>query len=171
MPLASSYKIICIDEAHFRRDADKRRCWSPVGETPVVHVNGSTQNTNVYGAYTLDGKFHYKFVEKQLAIKTIAFLERLRKIYKKIIFIIDKARWHTAKIVEKYIARNTKNLKIVFFPTTSPDLNPVEECWRQTRNNVTANKAFSTCDELKKELRKHWNKQKFQHKSINYLLP
>lgn len=171
MPLAHDYTIISIDEANFRRDADKRRCWSPIGKTPIVHVNGSTQNTNVYGAYTHDGNFHYKFVEKQLAVKTIAFFERLRKIYKRIIFIVDKARWHTAKIVEEYISRNSENLKIVFFPTTSPDLNPVEECWKQTRNKVTANKAFPSCDELRKELRRHWNQQKFQHKSINYLLP
>ena len=91
--MASTHKIICIDEAHFRRDADKRRCWSPIGEAPIVHVNGSTQNTNVYGAYTLDGKFHYKFVERQLATVTVAFLERLRKIYKKIVFVLESGIW------------------------------------------------------------------------------
>jgi len=154
--MASDYTIICIDEAHFRRDADKRRCWSPIGKTPVVHVNGSTQNTNVYGAYTLDGKFHYKFVEKQLAVTTVKFLERLRKIYKKIIFVLDRARWHTAKHVEEYVARMKGNVQLVFFPKTSPDANPVEECWRQTRNNVTANKAFSSTTKLKNALRKEW---------------
>ncbi len=132
------------------------------------HTTGSTQNTNVYGAYTLDGKFHYKFVEKQLATKTIAFFERLRKIYKKIIFIVDKARWHTAKIVKKYISKNSENLKIIFFPTTSPELNPIEECWRQTRNNA-ANKAFSSSNELKQELRQQWKRQRFKHRIINYL--
>lgn len=171
MPLVHEYKIICVDEAHFRRDADKRRCWSPIGKTPIVHVNGSKQNTNVYGAYTIDGKFHYKLVEKQLATTTIAFFKRLLKIYKKIIFIIDKARWHTAKIVNKFVEQNKRDIKIVYFPTTSPDLNPVEECWRQTRNNVTANKAFNDVNKLKKALRTEWNKQKFHHKSINYLLP
>jgi transposase len=169
--LADEYKIICIDEAHFRRDADKRRCWSPIGKTPIVHVNGSTQNTNVYGAYTIDGKFHYKFVEKQLAITTIAFFERLRKIYRKIIFVLDRATWHTAKIVQEYVENFKDDIQLVFFPKTSPDTNPVEECWRQTRNNVTANTAFSDTQLLKKALRTEWNKQKFEHKSINYLLP
>ena len=169
--MADDYKIICIDEAHFRRDADKRRCWSSIGKTPIVYVNGSTQNTNVYGAYTLDGKFHYKFVEKQLAITTIAFFERLRKIYKKIIFVLDRATWHTAKIVHEYVKKFKDDIQLVFFPKTSPDANPVEECWRQTRNNVTANTAFSNTESLKKALRLEWNKQNFQHKSINYLLP
>lgn len=169
--MADDYQIICIDEAHFRRDADKRRCWSPIGKTPIVHVNGSTQNTNVYGAYTLDGKFHYKFVKKQLAITTIAFFERLRKIYRKIIFVLDRATWHTAKIVQEYVETFKGDIQLVFFPKTSPDANPVEECWRQTRNNVTANTAFSDTQLLKKALRSEWNKQKFQHKSINYLLP
>jgi transposase len=134
-------------------------------------VNGSFQNTNVYGAYTLDGKFHYKFVERQLATVTVAFLERLRKIYKKIIFVLDRARWHTAKYVMKYIEKFEGDIQLVFFPKTSPDANPVEECWRQTRNNVTANHAFSTTEQLKKELRHEWKRQQFKHKSINYLLP
>lgn len=169
MPLANEYEIICIDEAHFRREADKRRCWSPIGITPIVHVNGSFQNTNVYGAYTFKGKFHYKFVEKQIAIKTISFLERLRKIYKKIIFIVDNARWHTAKIVKKYIRKFGNKMKIIFLPTASPEVNPVEECWKQTRNKVTGNIAYGNTEQLKKALRKEWNKQKFKHKSINYL--
>ena len=169
--MATDHEIICIDEAHFRRDADKRRCWSPIGKTPIVHVNGSTQNTNVYGAYTLDGKFHYKFVERQLATVTVAFLERLRKIYKKIIFVLDQARWHTAKYVNEYVEKFGDDIQLVFFPKTSPDLNPVEECWRQTRNNVTANKAFPSTTQLKQALRKEWKKQKFKHQSINYLCP
>lgn len=167
--MADKYKIICIDEAHFRRDADKRRCWSPIGITPTVHVNGGTQNTNVYGAYTIDGKFHYKFVKKQLAVKTIAFFERLRKIYGKIIFIVDKARWHTANSVQEYLHKHGSSLRVEYFPTTSPDINPVEECWRQTRNIVTANIAFDDVGILKKALRVEWNKQKFEHKIINYL--
>ena len=167
--MASSHKIICIDEAHFRRDADKRRCWGPIGKTLIVHVNGSTQNTNVYGAYTLEGKFHYKFVEKQLATVTVAFLERLRKIYKKIVFVLDRARWHTARFVMNYVEKHNGNIQLVFLPKTSPDANPVEECWRQTRNNVTANRAFPSREKLKQELRKLWNRQKFKHKNINYL--
>jgi transposase len=123
----------------------------------------------VYGAYTLRRKFHYKFVEKQLAIKTRAFLERLRKAYKKIVFLLDRARWHTAKIIRAYARKHKADIKLVFFPITSPDLNPVEECWRQTRNEVTANTAFSSIDRLKAELRRHWNAQKFQHSIINYL--
>lgn len=171
MPLANEYEIICIDEAHFRREADKRRCWSLVGTTPIVHVNGSFQNTNVYGAYTLKGKFHYKFVERQIATKTISFLERLRKIYKKIIFLLDNARWHTAKIVEEYVKKFDKQMKIIFLPKASPELNPVEECWRQTRNNVTGNISYNSTEQLKGALRNEWNKQKFRHKSINYLCP
>jgi transposase len=171
MPLAIDYKIICIDEAHFRRDADKRRCWGMVGKSSLVHVNGSTQSTNIYGAYTLDGKFHYKFAKKQLAVTTVKFFERLRKIYKKIIFVLDRARWHTAKHVIEYAEKFSGDIQFVFFPKTCPDANPVEECWRQTRNNVTANKAFSSTDRLKQALRKEWNKQKFKHKCINYLLP
>lgn len=167
--MGAEYEIICIDEAFFRREADKRRCWSPVGKTSIVYVNGSTQNTSVYGAYTNSGKFHYKFVKKQIAIKTIAFFEHLRKIYQKIIILVDKAKWHTAKIVQRYIDANKDNIKVFYFPTACPDINPAEECWRLTREYVTANTAFDSVDDLKASLRSKWNRQKFQHKIINYL--
>lgn len=169
MPLADEYEIICIDEAHFKRDADKRKCWSLIGQTPIVYVNGSHQKTNVYGAYTLSGKFHYKFVERQISEKTITFFERLRKIYGKIVFILDQACWHTSKKVEKYIQQHKEEIKVFFFPTATPELNAVEECWKQTRTNVTGNIAFDSVQDLKKALRSSWNKQPFQHKVINYL--
>jgi transposase len=167
--MADEYKIICIDEVHFRRDADKRRSWSLIGVPPIVHVNGSFQNTNAYGAYTLDGKFHYKFVERQDSTKTIAFFERLRKKYGKIIFVLDNARWHTSKAVQSYVKNCCGAVKLVFFPKTSPDANPVEECWRQTRNNTTANIAFDSVVDLKNALSTFWKKQQFTHNIINYL--
>jgi len=71
--------------------------------------------------------------------------------------------------VKQYINKHKKEIKIFFFPTATPELNPVEECWRQTRNTVTGNIAFDTVQDLKKSLRSSWNKQPFQHKSINYL--
>ena len=125
----------------------------------------------MYGAYTLSGKFHYKFVERQISARTIAFFERLRKIYKKIILIVDQACWHTSKMVKKYIKQHKESIKVFFFPTATPELNAVEECWRQTRNTVTANTAFDTVKDLKNALRSSWNKQPFQHKVINYLSP
>ena len=169
MPLAATHKIIYIDEAHFRRDADKRRCWSPIGNSPIVYVNGSTENTNVYGAYTLDGKFHYKFAKKQLATITIKFFKHLIHIYKKIVLIVDRAKWHTAKAVWDFVNKNPQKIQLFLFPKASPELNPVEECWHQTRSIVTANKTFNNTGELKKSLRKQWNKQKFTHNIINYL--
>ena len=96
-------------------------------------------------------------------------MERLRKIYKKIIFVLDRATWHTAKYVMNYVEKFGDDIQLVFFPKTSPDANPVEECWRQTRNNVTANTAFDDVALLKKALRTEWNKQKFKHIVINYL--
>ena len=74
-------------------------------------------------------------------------------------------------MVEKYIHKNKNDIKIFFFPTASPELNAVEECWRETRNNITANTAFDNLEDLKKTLRSSWNKQPFQHKIINYLSP
>ena len=40
---------------------------------------------------------------------------------------------------------------ICFFPTGVLDLNPTEECWNQTRAEVTANKSHNSKEQLLKE--------------------
>ena len=42
----------------------------------------------------------------------------------------------------------------MFLPTGAADIDPVEECWRQTRENRTAN----TTKELRTSLKSFWNK-------------
>ena len=163
--------IICLDEVHFTIDADRRKCWARKGTTPLVYTNGSKEAINVGGALTWQGKFHYQEMGRQVKEEVLKFIRRLHKRYKKVLFILDRATWHKNNLVMGYFEVNKKTLDYMFLPAGAPDLDPVEECWRQTREKKTANKAHNTVKALRTSLKSFWNKQPFDLILSNYLCP
>ena len=73
------------------------------------------------------------------------YLEEFSKEYfnKKIIMIMDQAGWHKSKAL-----KIPKNIKIIFLPPYSPELNPVERFWKWTRSGITHNRLFDSLDDM-----------------------
>lgn len=163
--------IICLDEAHFTIDADRRKCWARKGTKPIVYKNGSKKAINVGGALTWIGKFHYQEMERQNKEEVLKFIKRLHKRYKKVLFILDKATWHKNNLVMEYFNDNKETTDYMFFPTGAADVDPVEECWRQTREEKTANTSHDTVEALRISLKSFWNGQPFNLNLSNYLCP
>ena len=130
-----------------------------------MYANGSTQNANVYGAYTIHGRFPYKFVKRHLAVKTVTFFERLRKIYKKIVFIVNEARWHLTKKVLNFIKQN--RIKLIRLLAYSPELNPIEQYWQNVKKWL-GTRIWSSIKELEKELRASFRKKDLVPKRYGY---
>lgn len=67
---------------------------------------------------------------------------------KKVCMVIDNAPWHTKayRLVEEEAldeyADIREKIELVKLPPYSPDLNPIEQCWRITRRDVTHNTYF-----------------------------
>ena len=59
------------------------------------------------------------------------------------LMFLDKAGWHTTN--ELYVP---ENMKLLFLPPYSPELNPVEPIWRYLRENYFRNYCFSSLDEV-----------------------
>jgi len=67
---------------------------------------------------------------------------------KKFCMVIDNAPWHKKayrlvqeEALEEY-ADIREKIKLIKLPPYSPDLNPIEQCWRITRREVTHNTYF-----------------------------
>ena len=69
----------------------------------------------------------------------------------------------------EYLERN--EIPYMFFPTGAPDVNPTEECWKKTRDNVTNNTSHNSSEELYESLKNYWESQPFRHDVLNYLIP
>jgi transposase len=65
------------------------------------------------------------------------------------LLIVDGAGWHRSKRVEV-----PDNMRLLFLPAYSPELNPVENLWKEIKKELK-NKVFKTMDELFGTI-KHW---------------
>jgi transposase len=160
---------ITYDQARFTLDADIRRCWAFKGSTPIVYKNGSKKAVNIGGAYTSTGDFHFCKMNYQTKEEVLWNIKLLRMKYPEMFLILDKATWNKNKMVINYLERN--NIQYMFLPTGASDVNPTEECWKQTREDVTANHSHNSEKELYEHLRSYWNNKQFKHDLLNYLCP
>ena len=159
--------IVTYDQARFTLDADVRRCWAPTGSKPIVFKNGSKEAINVGGAYSSTDKFYFFKMSYQVKEEVLKNMKYLRMKFPNMFLLMDKATWNKNKLVMDYLERN--NIPFDFFPTGASDLNPTEECWRQTRENVTANYSYDSEKDLFLSLKLFWKKQPFKHNLLNYL--
>lgn len=76
---------------------------------------------------------------------------------KKILLVLDNARYHHAKQLAGYIEEIKDRLELFFLPPYSPEINAIEMLWRKTRRSVTHNRYFENLVDMKKELCEYWD--------------
>ena len=75
---------------------------------------------------------------------------------KKILLVLDNARYHHAKILQSWLNEVSDLLELFFLPPYSPDLNPIEMLWKKTRRIVTHNRFFNSLQALWYDLKQYW---------------
>ena len=148
-------------------DADVRRCWSFIGEPPIVYKNGSKRAINVGDAYSERGKYGFYTMDRQVKETVLENMKVLHHRFPKMFLLLDKATWNKNSLVMDYLKQH--DIEYMFFPTGASDLNPVEECWKQTRDNVTGNRPHNLEQHLLENISFYCGKQPFKHNVLNYL--
>jgi transposase len=79
----------------------------------------------------------------------VEFLKQLLAYYKgKIILIEDGAPYHGSNVVKDFKSANVTRLTIERLPAFSPDYNPIERLWKNTKRDSTHLKYFKTFEDL-----------------------
>lgn len=141
------------------------------GIKPRRFVTGLHKKVHIFGFLSEDKKKMFVSDNKMNAKSFLKSLYKIRKRFCKIILIIDKAPWHRAKKVQKYFDKHQKELKIIWFPRGCPEMNPVEECWRQAKNEVNGGRVHESFEIMGKELRRFFKYKEFKQDVVKYLRP
>ncbi len=73
---------------------------------------------------------------------------RQRSKGRKMVVVLDNARYHHAKLLQPYRHRHRQYLELWFLPPYSPQLAPVERVWKLARRLATHNLHFGGLEEL-----------------------
>jgi Transposase and inactivated derivatives len=73
------------------------------------------------------------------------FLKMLSEKYAEdiIILVCDGAAWHKANHLEV-----PENIQIVFIPPYTPEMNPIEQIWREIRSKGFRNQIFNSLNDV-----------------------
>ena len=83
----------------------------------------------------------------------IEFLAQLiENIDGKIILIEDGAPYHSRMIVKDFIKDNATHITVERLPSFSPDFNPIEKLWKNTKRDATHLKYFETFEDLRESV-------------------
>lgn len=140
--------------------------WVPPEEKePIYFQEPNRKKVSLFGSVnTSNGHFVYNL---STIFNAETFLEHLKNIIeqkpkgKKILLILDNARYHHANLIQPWLQENKRNIELLFLPPYSPELNPAELIWKYSRYQVTHNRYFPTIEHLTDNLEmkfEEWNK-------------
>ncbi len=148
------YEIYFEDECHFQRNTTIVRAWFLKGTTPEIKSPPVREKISIMGAMGMDnGQLITMKAEIFNADSFKAFVMKIikqAKTERKILLVLDNARFHHAVINKKYLKSVKAKIALMFLPPYSPELNPIESFWKKTRRAVTHNRYFESLDEQRK---------------------
>ena len=120
--------------------------WHLKNSDNTVHIGFDTKSVKFFGALK-DGKIHMRCSDKLNSETFIDFLKEMLEIYGKFVMILDNASYHTSTTLNDFIESTHDNIKLIFLPPYTPQLNPIEIQWAVLKK-LLAGRYFKTADEL-----------------------
>jgi transposase len=149
-PRKQPLRLMFQDEARFGRISDCCYCWCKKPMRPLVKAMLSHQYVYAYAAVSpLDGKLDSLVLPEVNGQWMNEFLVEIASRYpdENIVMVVDGAGWHKSKRFAMPV-----NLKLLFLPPYSPELNPQEHIWEELREKSFYNMTFDTLDLLEDHL-------------------
>ena len=123
-------EAICVADARLRKGV-----YTPKGVRGVYTYTGSHSKTIVFGLITLDGEGFFQRYGSFTGKEFVEFLKAACERFGEVLMITDGAPQHRSKFVREEIGR-LDGVELQFLPPGCPDLNAIEEVWRQMKHAV-----------------------------------
>jgi len=143
-------RILFQDESRFGRINEERRSWSPANIRAEVATQVVREFIYAVAAVSpLDGLISSLVLPWVNTTTMSIFLNHTAMQFSDDfnIMFLDGAGWHKSNDL-----RVPENIRLVFLPPYSPELNPAESVWEHLRENSFGNRSFETLDEVEEVL-------------------
>ncbi len=154
--------ILFGDEVSFAQWGSLSRTWAPIGQQPKIKTKGKRKGLKMFGVIEFfGGTFRYMEAEEKFNGESYTmFLKKVLSQYDgPVILIEDGAPYHGAKVVKELLEfEGPDRLTIHRLPSYSPDFNPIEKLWKNTKRDATHCKYFATFDDLRVSVVKAFKK-------------
>jgi transposase len=143
--------------------------WAPKGCQPLLPSDSTRERVNLCGIVdinTMDA-----IVQRiprgnaEIFISTMDLIKESYHNYSRITLYVDNAKWHKAKLVREYLAKQV-TIELMFFPPYSPELNPTEWEWHELRRQATHARRFHSSDECWQTIQTHFETRKGKNKHL-----
>ena len=134
------------DEAGFGRINKPKYCWCFPGSRPTVPCHHIREYRYAYGAVEpLNGDSFFLIMPNCNTICMNVFLRGLSDEFPddRIVLVCDGATWHRAKALEI-----PRNIRLLFLPPATPEMNPIEQIWKEIRKRGFRNEIFQTLEKV-----------------------
>jgi len=134
------------DEGRFGRISTPKRAWAPPGIRPKAPRQVIGQSSYVYAAVAPEQGLMTSLILPTVdTARMNIFLAQVAQDFADyfIVMQVDQAGWHRAKELKV-----PENVRLIFQPAYSPEVNPVEHLWEELREKYLHNLVFPSLDEL-----------------------
>lgn len=130
------------------------RTWGAVGQPPTVAVSDQRGGYNVLSIITATGDLQYALEEKDInGEQYVEFLQQvLHHRTRPLIILADQSSFHKATVVREFVRAHRTQLRLFFFPTHSPDLNPDEQVWNELKHRQLGKQPIKNKTDLKRRI-------------------
>lgn len=142
----STVRLMFQDEAGFGRINKPKSCWCEKKIRPTVPCHHIREYRYTYGAVEpKTGEGYFLIMPYCNTDCMNVFLEHLSTSYPNdiIILVCDGAVWHKSKRL-----KIPDNIFLTFIPPYTPEMNPIEQIWREIRTQGFQNEVFATLDKV-----------------------
>jgi len=143
-------KVFFQDEARFGRMYDPVYCWAPKRVRPRVPLQRIREYTHVYSAVCpKDGNSFSMILPYADTDMMRLFLREFTDYFRayRVVMVLDGAAWHKGETLRAF-----DNLRLLYQPPHSPELNPAEHLWDHLRETYFGNRYWESLDDLEQAL-------------------
>lgn len=134
------------DEGRFGRINDTHRCWARKEIRPKVGKQIIREYMYVFAAVCpVSGQMSSLILPRVDVDMMNIFLRQVSEDFEEyfIIMQVDSAGWHRSNKL-----KIPENIRLIFQPPYSPEVNPVELIWRELKSKDISNIVFNSLDEV-----------------------